>query len=128
MTVVLDASAVLAVVLTEKGWEIVADHLSDAHLATVNMSETLVKLIEYDVTAQDALRQIRRLELNIHDFDAEQAERAALLRQPTKRLGLSLGDRTCLALGQRLALPILTADRRMAEASALVDVNIRLIR
>jgi PIN domain nuclease of toxin-antitoxin system len=128
MTVVMDASAILAVLLAEDGAEFVAEHLSDAHLATVNMSETLVKLIEYGLSVQDARRQIGRLELRIHDFDSGQAERTAILRQSTKQLGLSLGDRACLALGQELALPILTADRRMAEAKSLLDLDIRQIR
>ncbi|WP_260580744.1 type II toxin-antitoxin system VapC family toxin [Sphingopyxis sp. PET50] len=128
MTVVLDASAVLSVLLAENGADVVAEHLSAARLGSVNMSEILAKLMEYGLSMRDARRQIVRLELGIHDFDSDQAERSALLRQPTRHLGLSLGDRACLALGQQLGLPILTADRRMAEAKSLLEIDIRLIR
>ena len=86
------------------------------------------KLIEYGVTAEQGGRQILRLELSVHNFDLEQARRAAALRLPTKRFGLSLGDRACLALAQKLDMPILTSDRRMAEAKDVLGLDIRLIR
>lgn len=128
MTFVLDASATLAVILAEAGAEMVLENMADAHLSTVNMSETMTKLIEYGMTLEQACRQIDRLELNVHVFDAELASSVAILRQPTKQLGLSLGDRACLALGQSLNLPILTSDRRMAEAKDIVGIDIRMIR
>ena len=102
--------------------------MTDAHLSAVNMSETMTKLIEYGLTVEQASRQIDRLELKIHEFDAEQAVGAAALRKATKRLGLSLGDRACLALGRVLGLPVLTADQRMAESMDIIGIDIRLIR
>jgi ribonuclease VapC len=128
VSVVLDSSAVLAVILAEDGADFALQHMTDAHLATVNMCEAIAKLIEYKLSAEQARQQIGRLDLYVHDFDAEQAERAALLRGSMKQFGLSLGDRACVALGQKLDLPILTSDRRMAEAKSMVGVDIRLIR
>lgn len=128
MTFVLDASAALAVILAEDGAELVLENMTDAHLSAVNMSETMTKLIEYGLTVEQARRQIDRLELNIHEFDAEQAVGAAALRKATKRLDLSLGDRACLALGRVLGLPVLTADQRMAESMDIIGIDIRMIR
>ena len=128
MTVVLDASAVLAVILGESGAEQVIQQLADGHMATVNLSETLAKLIEYGLPATEAQRQIGRLELQMHDFTPEQAAAVALLRASTREFGLSLGDRACLALGQSLGLPVLTADRQMAAAQEKLALDIRLIR
>jgi len=39
---------------------------------------------------------------------------------------LSLGDRACLALGERLGLPVVTADRAWADLD--LDVAVSLIR
>lgn len=128
MIFVLDASAALAVILAEDGADIVLANMADAHFSTVNLSETITKLIEFGLSSQQARQQIDRLELNIHVFDATLAEGTAALRPETKQFGLSLGDRACLALSRRLELPILTSDRRMYEARDIVSLDIRMIR
>jgi ribonuclease VapC len=128
MAFILDASAVLAVVLAEKGADYVLQHMSETHLGTVNLSEATAKLMEYGVSAKNARDQISRLDSEIHDFDPNLAERTAILRSLTKNFGLSLGDRACLSLGQSLNLPILTSDRRMCESGAILGFDIRLIR
>jgi PIN domain nuclease of toxin-antitoxin system len=48
------------------------------------------------------------------------------LRPATSEYGLSLGDRACLALGQQLGQPVLTADRMWKTLK--LDVEIRMIR
>lgn len=128
MTIILDASAILALLLDEAGADIVLDHLADAHLGSVNMSEAIAKLTEHGIEPGQARLQIARLELHIHDFDADQAERTAALRPLTKRLGLSLGDRACLALAQTLGLAVLTSDHRMADAATPASLRIETIR
>jgi ribonuclease VapC len=64
--------------------------------------------------------------ISVEPFTIADAILCAWLRQPTRRIGLSLGDRACLALGRRLGLPVLTADREWAAVS--VGVEVRLIR
>jgi ribonuclease VapC len=59
-------------------------------------------------------------------FDADQAEISGSLAPPTRSLGLSLGDRACLALGKTLQLPVYTADRSWSKLP--MDVDVRLIR
>ena len=124
--VILDASAVLAVVLNELGADVVAPHIGEAHLNTVNLGEALTKLVEYSIPPPKAAASIRRLELLIHDFDEELAMDIAVLRPMTKSLGLSLGDRACLASARRFGLPVLTADQRWTLLD--LDLEIRLIR
>lgn len=127
MTFVVDSSAVLALILAEEGADEVLGKMAEGQFSAVNLSEVIAKLIEYGVPSQRAVQQIARLELTIHSFDPRHAEAAARLRQPTRHLGLSLGDRACLALGQLLALPILTSDRRMHESRELLGLDIRMI-
>lgn len=128
MAFILDASAVLAVVLGETGADYVLQHTYKTHLMTVNFSEAIAKLMEYGVSAKDAGKQISRLDCIIHDFNSDLAERTAVLHGLTKDFGLSLGDRACLSLGQLLNLPVLTSDRRMSESAAVLGLDIRQIR
>jgi len=68
-----------------------------------------------------------QLPADVIDFNSAIALAAGLLRQATRQLGLSLGDRACLAAAQTLGnLPVLTADRIWAELS--VDFKITVLR
>jgi ribonuclease VapC len=120
--VVLDASALLALLLHERGADAVAPHLPRAVLSTVNYSETLTKLIDRGKPLGESVAGLARLRLEVVPFDAEQAATAASLRPVTKALGLSLGDRACLALGLIRQSPVLTADREWVA----LDIGVRV--
>ena len=124
--VVLDASALLAVLREEPGAERVGTRLEGARIGAVNLSEVVAKLIEDGVPEADIRRAIGRLELDVQAFDVEHAYAAGVLRQATRALGLSFGDRACLALAQRLGARALTADRSWARLD--VGVAIEVIR
>ena len=109
--IVLDASALLAVLRAEPGAERVEPRLEGARIGAVNLSEVVAKLIEDGVPEAEIRRAIGRLELDVHAFDAEHAYLAGFLRKSTRALGLSLGDRACLALAHSLDALALTADR-----------------
>ena len=126
MTVVLDASAVLVLLNGEPGMAVVAEVLPRAVIGAVNISEAVAKLAEGGMPGSAIQEAIEGLRLNILPFDAELALAAGLLRPLTRSAGLSLGDRACLALGMRLQLPVLTADRIWAGLD--LDVEVELIR
>ena len=125
-SVVLDASAVLAILQREPGSAVVAEHLSTAVISAVNVAEVASRLSDRGVPDGGAREAISALRLEIAVFDHELAYASAALRPATRRLGLSLGDRACLALAKREGLPALTADR--AWASLDMGVEIRLVR
>lgn len=102
---VLDASAVLAYLQEEKGWDGIEAALDagPCWITTVNWCEVLGKLCEKGMPAPDTRTAVHDLGLVLVDFDAELAERAAFLRVRTKPIGASLGDRACLALAERAA-------------------------
>src|SRR5262249_12512902 len=81
-----------------------------AIISAVNLSEVLVKAVDRGVPLEASRRALEQLRLEVVPFDAEYAHLAASLRDATRSLGLSLGDRACLALGLRLGLTVLTAD------------------
>ncbi|MBM3934764.1 MAG: type II toxin-antitoxin system VapC family toxin [SAR202 cluster bacterium] len=123
---VLDASALLAVLKDETGKERVIPYLSGSAISTVNLSEALQKVMEGSADSTMVLEGIRALGLSFVPFSDSDAEVAALLRGLTYRHGLSFGDRACLALGLRLGLPVLTTDKAWSGVS--VGVEVRLIR
>ena len=122
--VVLDASALLAWLFDEPGTEVVDPLLSVAALSTVNLAEVWQKLDQHGVDAGRALRRVRLLGVRTEPFADEDAALAARLWRDGRRVGLSLGDRCCLALAGRLGTTALTADRSWADLGLPVDVRI----
>lgn len=120
---VLDASAVLAVLYREQGSQLIAEYLlNGGALSSINLAEVLSKQDELGVPAGVTVSHIELLGVRIHDFNSEAAVRVGALRSLTKSAGLSLGDRACLALGQQLGAPVLTADRVWGQLDLPVEV------
>ena len=124
--VVLDASALLALLNAEPGAEHVAEVLPQAAISAVNLSEVVAKLADAGMPDQAIRDALQGLPLDVVPFDTEQAYQAGLLRPATRSVGLSLGDRGCLNLARSLGLPALTADRTWEQLS--VGAKVRVIR
>jgi ribonuclease VapC len=125
-SVVLDASAVIALLRSEPGCEIVRSAVSDAIITAVNYSEVLKKSIERGGTGEAAASFVRGLSIAIIPFDEMLAAVSADLYPQTKEHGLSLADRACLALGIQRNCKVLTSERRMALPS--LSIKVKLIR
>jgi ribonuclease VapC len=102
--------------------------LGGAAVSAVNESEVVAVLIRRGATAEEALAVLATLDLASVALDSRLAADAGRLEAPTRPSGISLGDRCCLALAQRLRRPALTADRSWAAAAGVVNAEIRLIR
>ena len=120
---VLDASALLAVLLEEPGAGDVARVLPRALVSTVNYAEVISKLIDLGFAPEIAVDQVSLPSMRVVALDEATAVVAARLRAQTCALGLSLGDRACLALAKSRGLPVITADR----AWAAVDVGVEIV-
>lgn len=129
MTTVVDASAALALLRAEPGHDVVAAHLQEgAVMSAVNYAEVVQKLgqLGSDTAAADAAALIA-LGLTIAPLDVELAVGTAELWPATRRAGLSLADRACLALAVSMPDGVaLTADR--AWATLDIGARIELIR
>lgn len=123
---VLDASALIAYLKEEPGGETVAPLIPDAVISAVNMAEVVTRMTEDGFTAEQAREVITDASVNVVAFDESLAIATGLLRPSTRHLGLSLGDRACLALAVKLGVPALTADRRWSGLD--IGVEIRQIR
>jgi ribonuclease VapC len=124
--VVLDASALLALLNAEPGADLVAEKLPGAIISAVNLSEVIAKLYGAGIPENVVHQILDPLGLEVVPFDEEQAYQSGLLHHVTRDVGISLGDRACLSLGKLLGVVILTADRAWKDLS--IGTKIRVIR
>ena len=108
---VLDSSAILAVLHHEPGSDVAIQRFPDSIVSAVNAAEVLTKLLEKSNDLDTAIEAFELLQLDIVDFDYAHATKAAELRPITKNLGLSLGDRSCIALAMLSDATAVTADK-----------------
>ncbi len=125
---VLDASALLALLNREPGYEQVVRAIADgAAVSTVNLAEVVTKLSDRGATEGEIRAAFDSFRFRVLDFDGELAYQTGLLRPLTRQAGLSLGDRACLALGRALGLTVITAERGWTGLQHL-GIRIQLIR
>ncbi len=127
--VVLDSSAVLAWFEKEPGAGTVQEYLENAecHLSSVNLAEIIARGSRISTAHASQLRAlVLGLSISVVAFDEAQATACGLLESITRKKGLSLGDRACLALAQQLKAIVLTTDRAWLELELdLSIINIR---
>jgi len=109
--VLLDSSALLVLIHREHGIEVVESFIGHAAMSAVNYAEVISKLVEIGVPAKEAALLVLDLLQEIIPFDQESAMIAGRLRFETRALGLSLGDRACLATAEAHGLDVVTADK-----------------
>jgi ribonuclease VapC len=109
--IALDASALLAFLFQERGRERVAEVISETCISTVNLSEVIGRFVRDGFESEQVLEQLLDISMEIVPFLSSDAALAASLVPATRRLGLSLGDRACLALAASRGISALTADR-----------------
>jgi ribonuclease VapC len=122
--VVLDASAILAAIGSEPGASLVLEQISNAAVSTVNLAEVKGKLVDRGFPPGDAWEAAVSFSREVFDFDSRQADMAGGLISSTRHLGLSLGDRSCLALALILKAPVYTADRDWAKLDLGLDIHL----
>jgi len=126
VSVVLDASALLAYLQDEPGGERVRAVIAQAAMSTVNWAEVIGKARDEEVDTTGLQEDLVSLGLAFEPFSAAQAEIAGQLKKRTRRSGLSLGGRACLALGSERGETVYTADR--AWLGLDLDVDVEAIR
>ena len=124
--VVLDASAIIAVLNSEPGEDLVLGSMANGLISAVNYSEVVKKAVERLQERTPIPALLRSYWIEIVPFDEDQAIAAGELFGPTKQLGLSFADRACLALGIQRKCKVLTSESRMAEVT--LPITVKLIR
>ncbi len=120
---VLDASALIALLWEEPGADAVEPLLGRAVISAVNWAEVLQVYRARGVSTDGKLEGIEGLGVAVEEFTADHAELAAEMHAPTRAFGLSLADRSCLAVARHLGAPAYTADRVWLD----VDVGAKVV-
>ena len=121
--VVFDSSVLIAILRQEPGSDVGEQSLNDALISTVNLAEVATYLARNSVPPETINDVLTAFPIEVVPFDREQGLIAGCLYPACKSLGLSLGDRACLALAKSKSLPVLTADKAWLELEINVDVN-----
>jgi ribonuclease VapC len=122
----VDASALLAMLQSESGADIVEGVIDRGAMSTVNWSEVYQRSVARSVNVRGLRAGVEALGLKILPFTVEDAEQAGDPWSSTRQFGLSFGDHACLALARRLGVPALTADSSWL--GLRLDVEVQPIR
>lgn len=122
----LDASAVLAMMLGENGGNQVRERLASSQISTVSLSEVVAKLQDGGVPDEVITSSLAELNFDVIAFNQSQAVRAGLLRASTRSNGLSLGDRACLSAAESCNAVALTTDRAWGKLE--LDIVVEVLR
>lgn len=130
-TSVLDASAVMALLRDEEGSSAVVEAIAEgATISVANWAEVLSKVAADGDDPEEVAGRLsvtgEEVVIWIEALTAADCIEVAKLRPITKPQGLSLADRACLVLAERLDVPALTTDREWAKAD--VGAEVQLIR
>ncbi|HEX3738162.1 MAG TPA: type II toxin-antitoxin system VapC family toxin [Terriglobales bacterium] len=124
-TVVLDASAILVALNSEPGSEKLTPAVIEAAVSSaVNLAEVQARLVDHGMDASEAWEAALSSVNKAVDFTVAHAEITGNLVSQTRSLGLSLGDRACLALGISLGAPIYTADKSWKNLKLPIKVHV----
>ncbi len=122
-SLVLDTSAVLALLFGETGATIALARGHAGILSAVSYSEAIAKAIDRQAPLETVKQAVDGLRLTLVPFDEEHAVKAAALRPATRQLDFSFADRACLATAALAKVPVLTADREWAK----VDLGVKIV-
>jgi ribonuclease VapC len=124
--IALDASALLAFMFRESGHEQVAEVIGESCLSTVNLAEVLGRFVRDGHNGAAVLTRLQSIAIELVPLSVSHAALIAEMLPKTQALGLSLGDRACLALAAAREIPALTADQSWIKVD--ISVDIQLIR
>jgi len=126
--ILLDASAIIALIQKETGYKEVDDILPISSISTVNFAELVTSLVKKNVTTEDIDIIIDNIIPEIIPFSHEVSIKTGKLLSLTKPYGLSLGDRACIATALHHNKEIIyTADKAWANLD-IPNLKIHLIR
>ncbi|MGB6743449.1 MAG: type II toxin-antitoxin system VapC family toxin [Terracidiphilus sp.] len=123
--VVFDASAILALLQNERGAEKLTEEIQDtAVVSTVNLAEVQGKLVNCGFSPDEAWEHALSTVAAVEPYTSQQAKIAGSLITKTEKYGLSLGDRSCLALAIVLKAPVYTTEQLWKNLKVGVPIHV----
>jgi ribonuclease VapC len=114
----------LAVLLGERGSDLVVPILEGSLLSTVNLVEVHTRMISLGTAAPHAWDSILNLQCEICPLSETQTRIAAELVATTRPFGLSLGDRACIALAIERNAKVYTTDRAWKNLNLGIEIEV----
>ena len=124
--IVFDSSVVIAILKQERGFESAEELLSKALISTVNLAEVATYLARNSVPKETIQEVLASFPIQVVPVEESLAIETGCLYPSCKHLGLSLGDRACLALAISRKLPVLAADQVWSKLD--LDIAIQILR
>lgn len=123
--VVFDASAILALLQNERGAEKLTEDIRDLAVAsTVNLAEVHGKLVRRGFSPDEAWEHALSAVMTAEPYTAQHAKIAGSLITKTEKYGLSLGDRSCLALAIALKAPVYTTEQAWKNLKLGIPIHV----
>ena len=97
-------------------------------MSTVNLAEVVGHYARHGASPERIAEVLGPLPVEYVAPDVTLAYDIGLLLPVTRFAGLSLGDRSCLALARRFRIPAFTAERRGADVAEAAGAEVQLIR
>ena len=120
---ILDASALLALLNSEPGADMVEEILPNSVMSTVNVAEVIAELDKrLDITSEESKEMVHTLIDHIVPLDFNQAVEIGRLKKPTRDFGLSLGDRACISLALSTGYTVYTTDKIWSKLKLQCDI------
>lgn len=108
--IVLDASAVLAFLKRETGWDIVEPLLPGAVMSAINLAEVLAKVVDVGRDPDAVSRNLEDQGITYVEATPRQALRVATLQPQARQHDLSYADRFAVALAEEVGGELITSD------------------
>jgi ribonuclease VapC len=121
--IVVDASALIALLLGEPGADVVAACMPEAAMSAVNLSEVFTRMARERISPRLLWPKLEAVGLQVIDFDQSQAIVVSDIRDDARSQGMGLADCCCIALALHRAWPVLTADRAWTKFGFEIDVR-----
>ncbi|MEW9855205.1 type II toxin-antitoxin system VapC family toxin [Novosphingobium sp. M1R2S20] len=125
---VLDASALLAMLKGERGAAKVAGAIAGARITSVNYAEVVSHFVHAGMPEREVDAMLDPLPMTVVPVEKALAQLAGRMRTETAEAGLSIRDRFCLALARRDGLPAWTSDQAWKKVADAVDVKVVTVR
>jgi PIN domain nuclease of toxin-antitoxin system len=109
----------------ERGAEKVTDELLERSIAsTVNLAEVQSKLVKKGYAPHEAWEDTFSAVKLVEPYTSDHARIAGDLITATEKYGLSLGDRSCLALAIALKAPVYTTEQSWRNLKVGIPIHV----
>jgi len=120
--VLLDTSAIIALLRKEPGYEILEEVIANSAISTVSLGELVSVLSRSNIIENEIDEIIKDLVPEIIPFTEDIAINTGKLIKQTKKLGLSLGDRACIATEIYHNMSVYTTDKIWKELKTSAEI------